>query len=96
MPHKEEGRMNGTGRIALVTGAGTGIGKRTALLFLEAGYSVVLAGRRDEPLEQTVQEAGVSKLAHAGNIYGRERPGSRVGVIYSNAGHIRTAGCFIQ
>jgi NAD(P)-dependent dehydrogenase (short-subunit alcohol dehydrogenase family) len=60
MPHKEEGRMNGTDRIALVTGAGTGIGKRTAFLFLEAGYCVVLAGRRVEPLEQTVQEAGVS------------------------------------
>jgi NAD(P)-dependent dehydrogenase (short-subunit alcohol dehydrogenase family) len=52
--------MNSTGRIALVTGAGTGIGKRTAMLFWEAGYSVVLAGRRVEPLEQTVQEAGVS------------------------------------
>jgi NAD(P)-dependent dehydrogenase (short-subunit alcohol dehydrogenase family) len=49
-----------TGRIALVTGAGTGIGKRTSLLLWEAGYSVVLAGRRVEPLEQTVQEAGVS------------------------------------
>jgi NAD(P)-dependent dehydrogenase (short-subunit alcohol dehydrogenase family) len=51
--------MNSTGRIALVTGAGSGIGKQTALLFWEAGYSVVLAGRRVEPLEQTVQEAGV-------------------------------------
>jgi NAD(P)-dependent dehydrogenase (short-subunit alcohol dehydrogenase family) len=46
-------------RIALVTGAGTGIGKRTALVLWESGYSVVLAGRRVEPLEQTVQEAGV-------------------------------------
>ena len=52
--------MNETGRIALVTGAGTGIGKRTALLLLEAGYFVVLAGRRIELLEQTVQQAGVS------------------------------------
>ncbi len=52
--------MNETGRIALVTGAGTGIGKRVALLLLEAGYCVVLAGRRVELLEQTVQEANVS------------------------------------
>ena len=51
--------MNATGRIAIVTGAGSGIGKRTALLLWEAGYSVVLAGRRAEALEQTVQEAGV-------------------------------------
>ncbi len=43
----------GTGRVALVTGAGTGIGKRTSLRLLEAGYSVVLAGRRLEPLHQT-------------------------------------------
>src|SRR5437764_15245044 len=57
--HKEERGMNGTGRIALVTGAGTGIGKRTSLMLLEAGYSVVLAGRRLEPLQQTVHEAGV-------------------------------------
>lgn len=52
--------MNVTDRIAVVTGAGTGIGKRTALLLWEAGYSVVLAGRRLELLEQTVREAGVS------------------------------------
>ena len=52
--------MTSTERVALVTGAGTGIGKHTALLLWEAGYSVVLAGRRTAPLEQTVQEAGVS------------------------------------
>jgi NAD(P)-dependent dehydrogenase (short-subunit alcohol dehydrogenase family) len=50
---------HGTGRVALVTGAGTGIGKRTSLRLLEAGYSVVLAGRRVEPLQQAVQEAGL-------------------------------------
>jgi NAD(P)-dependent dehydrogenase (short-subunit alcohol dehydrogenase family) len=52
--------MNLPNGVAMVTGAGTGIGKRTSLLLWEAGYSVVLAGRRVEPLEQTVQEAGVS------------------------------------
>jgi NAD(P)-dependent dehydrogenase (short-subunit alcohol dehydrogenase family) len=51
--------MNPTNRIALITGAGTGIGKRTALLLWQAGYSVVLAGRRVEPLAQSVQEAGI-------------------------------------
>jgi len=45
-------------KIAIVTGAGTGIGKSTALAFLRAGYSVVLAGRRVEPLEMTAKEAG--------------------------------------
>ncbi len=45
-------------RIALVTGAGTGIGRATSLALLRAGYAVVLAGRRAEPLEQVVAEAG--------------------------------------
>lgn len=45
-------------KVAIVTGAGTGIGKCTALALLREGYSVVLAGRRLEPLETTVKEAG--------------------------------------
>jgi NAD(P)-dependent dehydrogenase (short-subunit alcohol dehydrogenase family) len=45
-------------KIALVTGAGTGIGKATALALLRAGYGVVLAGRRPEPLAKAVAEAG--------------------------------------
>ncbi len=52
--------MDVTGRIAVVTGAGTGIGRRTALRLWGAGYSVAVAGRRREPLEQLAQEAGVS------------------------------------
>ncbi|HLI26121.1 MAG TPA: SDR family oxidoreductase [Chloroflexota bacterium] len=40
-------------RIALVTGAGTGIGRSTALALLREGWAVVLAGRRREPLEAT-------------------------------------------
>jgi NAD(P)-dependent dehydrogenase (short-subunit alcohol dehydrogenase family) len=45
-------------KVAIVTGAGTGIGKAAALALLQAGYSVILAGRRVEPLEATVAEAG--------------------------------------
>ena len=47
-----------TDRIALVTGAGTGIGRATSLALLAAGYAVVLAGRRAEPLEATASQAG--------------------------------------
>ena len=46
------------GRVAVVTGAGTGIGKASALALLADGYSVALAGRRAAPLEETVAEAG--------------------------------------
>jgi NAD(P)-dependent dehydrogenase (short-subunit alcohol dehydrogenase family) len=44
-------------RIAIVTGAGTGIGRAASLALLEDGYSVVLAGRRREPLDGTAREA---------------------------------------
>ncbi len=43
--------MKGAGGIALVTGAGTGIGRASALALAEAGWTVVLAGRRPEPLD---------------------------------------------
>lgn len=45
-------------RVAIVTGAGTGIGRSTALAFFKSGYSVVLAGRRSELLNQTLKDAG--------------------------------------
>jgi len=44
--------------IAIVTGAGTGIGRATALALLRAGYGVVFAGRRAEPLQKAVADAG--------------------------------------
>ncbi|MEO8558168.1 MAG: SDR family oxidoreductase [Rhodospirillales bacterium] len=47
-----------TDKVAIVTGAGTGIGKAAALALLKQGYSVVLAGRRREPLDLVVKEAG--------------------------------------
>jgi NADP-dependent 3-hydroxy acid dehydrogenase YdfG len=50
--------MGAEPKIAIVTGAGSGIGKATALALLKEGYNVVLAGRRSEALEQTAAEAG--------------------------------------
>jgi len=52
--------MSSHPKVAIVTGAGTGIGKAVALTFLQEGYRVALAGRRQEPLAQAVQEAGVA------------------------------------
>jgi NAD(P)-dependent dehydrogenase (short-subunit alcohol dehydrogenase family) len=48
--------MNSRAKVALVTGAGTGIGKHVTIALLREGYSVVLAGRRLDPLEATVRE----------------------------------------
>ena len=45
-------------KVAIVTGAGSNIGQRTALALLGEGYSVTLAGRRAEALEDTVSQAG--------------------------------------
>ncbi len=44
------------GKIALVTGAGSGLGKAIALAFTREGASLVLGGRRAEPLEKTLRE----------------------------------------
>jgi NAD(P)-dependent dehydrogenase (short-subunit alcohol dehydrogenase family) len=49
-----------TGKVAIVTGAGTGIGKAVSLALLKESYSVVLAGRRRAPLEAVIAEAGAA------------------------------------
>ena len=49
--------MNSNGRVAIVTGAGSGIGRSAALALMRDGYSVTLAGRRAEPLEATAGHA---------------------------------------
>ena len=45
-------------RTAIVTGAGSGIGRATAVALLKEGYAVVLAGRRPDALAETVAQAG--------------------------------------
>ena len=55
--------MTTSGRVAIITGAGSGIGKRTALLLLAEGYSVALAGRRLDRLQETAAEAEAGERA---------------------------------
>jgi NAD(P)-dependent dehydrogenase (short-subunit alcohol dehydrogenase family) len=50
--------MSTTTKVAVVTGAGTGVGRAAALALLGGGWSVVLTGRRAEPLAETVALAG--------------------------------------
>ncbi len=54
-----------TTRIAIITGAGSGIGKATSLTLLNAGYAVVLAGRRVALLNQVVAESAAESRALA-------------------------------
>jgi NAD(P)-dependent dehydrogenase (short-subunit alcohol dehydrogenase family) len=50
-------------KVAIITGGGTGIGRSAALALGREGYAVVIAGRRREPLEQTVADATAEGLA---------------------------------
>jgi len=92
--------MTGNGRVALVTGAGSGIGRAVSLALQAAGYSVILAGRRAEELEKTAASAipnGGKMLAVPTDISRQEsvkalfaRVGDvfgRLDVLFNNAGN---------
>ena len=57
--------QNTAPRTAIVTGAGTGIGRATALALLADGWNVTLAGRRLEPLEEVADASGAASRAFA-------------------------------
>ena len=85
------------GRIAVVTGAGSGVGRAVALGLLDAGYGVALAGRRMPELEETAASASrgealvvptdVADEAAVGALFRavEERFG-RVDLLFNNAG----------
>jgi NAD(P)-dependent dehydrogenase (short-subunit alcohol dehydrogenase family) len=89
----------GDGKVAVVTGAGSGIGRAVSLQLLAEGYRVVLAGRRAEPLEETRTAAGpdaaratavptdVCDEASVRNLFDEtQRAYGRLDVLFNNAG----------
>jgi NAD(P)-dependent dehydrogenase (short-subunit alcohol dehydrogenase family) len=87
------------GKVAIVTGAGTGIGRQTALALLREGYAVSLAGRRMERLRETVEQAGaagaralavpadVSDPASVRALFDKTREAfGRLDLLFNNAG----------
>jgi NAD(P)-dependent dehydrogenase (short-subunit alcohol dehydrogenase family) len=91
--------MSSAAKVALVTGGGTGIGKSAALALAKNGYSVVITGRRKEPLDKTaaeIEKIGVKALAIVADV---GKPGDvdvlfaktkekfgRLDVLFNNAG----------
>src|SRR5438477_5803200 len=55
-------------RVAVITGAGTGIGKAAALALSQEGYAVVLSGRRKEMLEEVARQAKSRTLVVPGDV----------------------------
>jgi len=91
--------MSQNKKVALVTGAGSGIGRAVALALLADGFSLVLAGRRAEPLQLVVEQAlaaGGEALAVATDVRDEqsvaqlfatvEEVHGRLDVIFNNAG----------
>jgi NAD(P)-dependent dehydrogenase (short-subunit alcohol dehydrogenase family) len=88
--------MNASTKVAVVTGAGTGIGKASALALAEAGYQVAFAGRRQEILDKALAEAGGRGIAVATDVADPasvkalfaavEAKWGRVDVLFNNAG----------
>ena len=91
--------MSGLKKVAIITGAGSGIGKATALALLREGWCVALAGRRAEFLETAVKEAGplgpqalavsadVSEPASVRALFARTKETfGRLDLLFNNAG----------
>jgi NAD(P)-dependent dehydrogenase (short-subunit alcohol dehydrogenase family) len=88
--------MTSPTKVAVVTGAGTGIGKASALALAEAGYQVAFAGRRQELLDKALAEAGGRGIAVATDVADPasvkalfaavEAKWGRIDVLFNNAG----------
>src|SRR5713101_8928943 len=90
--------MTSNSKVALVTGAGTGIGKAAALAMLKDGYRVALVGRRKELLDKTAADSGagdramplpadITQPAEVKRIFSKVKQAwDRLDVLFNNAG----------
>jgi NAD(P)-dependent dehydrogenase (short-subunit alcohol dehydrogenase family) len=93
--------MSGDGKVVLVTGAGSGIGRAVALAFAKAGYRLAVTGRRPEPLDEVVKEAGAPAIAIPCDVTDPKSVAAlfakvkstfgRLDVLFNNAGTIAPA-----
>ena len=100
--------MTETNKVALVTGAGSGIGKAAALALLAGGWQVVLAGRRLQPLRDVVTMSGAPEraLAVAADVSQEAsvvalfdaavQKFGRVDVLFNNAGTSAPPGVLLE
>ena len=87
---------NAMTKVALVTGAGSGIGRAVAVTLGSAGYRVALTGRRKEPLEQTARAIGATTLVVESDVtdsrsvallFSKVRDSfGRIDLLFNNAG----------
>ncbi|WP_344355291.1 SDR family oxidoreductase [Streptomyces gobitricini] len=98
--------MSAVRRIAVVTGAGSGIGRSVALALAEDGWSLALAGRRAEPLQETAALAEADALCVPTDVTSpgavtalfdavRDRFG-RVDLLFNNAGTFAGGGTPVE
>ncbi|MFC8271207.1 SDR family oxidoreductase [Streptomyces sp. NPDC057271] len=99
--------MSTESRIAVVTGAGSGIGRSVAVALAEAGWSVALAGRRREPLEETAASVpsadtlcvptDVTSPDQVASLFEAVRDGfGRVDLLFNNAGTFAGGGTPVE
>ncbi|MGO4677245.1 SDR family oxidoreductase, partial [Bosea sp. 2YAB26] len=101
--------MSGHNKVAIITGAGSGVGRAVAIAFLKDGYRTVLAGRRVDALEETIKLSGapaaqalavstdVTDQASVKNLFARTKETfGRLDVLFNNAGVNAPGGILLE